>query len=88
MPESSLSKQPDVLNPPLLVSVTYADGFYTAICDDLHLVTEAETLDALRDRVWELAPELVELNALPVDSDSLRFSFDMHTLFHAAPETL
>jgi hypothetical protein len=70
------AKRPDVSAPLLVVSVTHSDGFYTAVCDDLHLVTEAETLDELQDRVWEIAPELVELNELPIDVDSLRLRFD------------
>jgi hypothetical protein len=71
------AQRPDVMNPPLIVAVTHSDGFYTAVCDDLHLVTEAQTLDELRNRVWELAPELVELNDLPIDADSMRLHFDM-----------
>jgi hypothetical protein len=61
---------------PLIVDVTHSDGYYTAVCDDLHLVTEAKTLDELQARVWELVPELVELNNLPVDTDSMRLRFD------------
>jgi hypothetical protein len=41
------------------------------------LVAEAQTLEELRDRVWELAPELVELNDLPIDTDSMRLHFDI-----------
>ena len=60
-----------------VVSVIHSDGFYSAVCDDLCLVTEAKTIYELQDRVWELAPELVELNNLPVDADSMRLLFDI-----------
>jgi hypothetical protein len=73
----SVAQRLDVMNPPLIVNVTLSNGFYTAVCDALHLVTEAQTIDELRDRVWELAPELVELNNLPIDADSMRLHFDM-----------
>ena len=64
---------------PLIVSVTHSDGFYTAVCDDLHLVTEARTLDELQGRVWELVPDLVKLNGLSLDADSVRLRFDHRT---------
>jgi hypothetical protein len=73
----SVKNRLDRISPPLTVSVTHSDGFYTAVCDDLCLVTEAKTIDELRDRVWELAPELAHLNHLPIDADSMRFTFDM-----------
>jgi hypothetical protein len=62
-----------------VVSVTHSDGFYTAVCEDLCLVTEAKTIDELQNRVWEIAPELVELNNMPVDANF------MHLLFDVAP---
>jgi hypothetical protein len=74
---NAVAKRLDAIDPPLIVRVTHVDGFYTAVCDDLRLVTEAKTIDALRDQVWELAPELVELNHLPIDADSMRLRFDM-----------
>lgn len=63
------------ISPPVVVSVTQGDGMYTAECDELHLVTEAETFEALRERVWELAPDMIEANALDLDIDQLRLSF-------------
>jgi hypothetical protein len=62
---------------PLIVSVTHEDGYYTAVCDALHLVTEARTLDELNDRIWALVPELVELNGLPMKTDSLHLHLDV-----------
>jgi hypothetical protein len=64
----------DALGPQLIVNVTYSDGFYTAVCDDLHLVAEAETLEELQNQVWELAPELIELNSLPIKVETWRKS--------------
>lgn len=71
--------------PELLVNITFADGFYTAECDALHLVAEARTLDELTRAAWELVPELIELNGLPLDAKAVRLRFD---LVQSAPERL
>ena len=63
--------------PPLTVVVTFSDGFYTAECSALHLVAEAQSLDALTEVTWSLVPELIELNALPLDVSTLRLRFDV-----------
>lgn len=59
------------------VVVTFSDGFYTAECDALHLVTEAPTLDALTQSTWELVPDLIELNALALDPAHVQLRFDV-----------
>jgi len=63
------------------VDVSVLDGIWTAECDPLGLVTEAECYDDLIARVWEIAPELVELNNLGVDAENLclRFSHEQTT---------
>ena len=48
---------------------------FTAECDALHLVTEADTFEALTERVWKLAPDMIEANELGIDPDSLRLNF-------------
>lgn len=73
----SVKKRLDRLNPPLTVEVTFSDGYYTAECDALNLVTEAKTLDELTERTWLLVPDLIELNDLPMDADSVRLRFDL-----------
>lgn len=62
-------------NQPIDVEVTHGDGMFTAECDALHLVTEADTFEALTERVWELAPDMIEANELGIDPDSLRLNF-------------
>lgn len=58
-----------------VVEVTQGDGMFTAECDALHLVTEASTFEALTERVWEIAPDMIEANNLEIELDSLRLSF-------------
>ncbi len=66
------------INPPFVVVVSVCDGIWTAECDDLGLVTEADTYEALTDRVREIAPELAELNNRAFGSARLRF---LHEVF-------
>ena len=65
----------DKHNPSLPVSVTQSDGVWIAECDELGLVTEADDFESLRERVWEIAPELAELNGLEVPVTELRLNF-------------
>lgn len=60
---------------PFVVNVTHEEGMWIAECDELGLVTEAESYEALTVRAWEAAPELVELNGLPVEPGDLRLLF-------------
>ncbi|QIC69813.1 DUF1902 domain-containing protein [Acinetobacter indicus] len=62
-------------NPPFVVSVSHIDGIWIAENDDLGLVTEAKSYDDLTERVWEIAPELAELNELDVNVEDMRISF-------------
>lgn len=57
------------------VNVTVDNGIWTAECDELGLVTEAVSYENLTERAFEIAPELAELNNIPLDDDiiSLRF---------------
>lgn len=59
----------------LVVTITRGDGMYTAECDELHLVTEADTFEALTERVWDLAPDMIEANGLDLDIAHLRLNF-------------
>lgn len=62
-----------------IVEVTHLvddDGVaWMAECDALHLVTEAPTLDALVERVWQIAPEMAMENGLCIPERRLRLSF-------------
>jgi hypothetical protein len=62
-------------SPLFVVDVIQTDGVWTAVCDELGLVTEADDLETLEERVWELAPELAELNGLDIDAGDLRIHF-------------
>lgn len=61
--------------PPFIVEVIYEDGIYTAQCSEIGLVTEERTYEALTERVWEIAPELVADNQPDVDMDNIRILF-------------
>jgi hypothetical protein len=50
-------------------------GIWTAECDVLGLVTEADYYEALTERAWEIAPELAELNDVGADVGSIRLRF-------------
>ncbi|MGD9739575.1 MAG: DUF1902 domain-containing protein [Bauldia sp.] len=50
---------------------------WLAEADALPIATESDTLDALVDRVWEIAPEIAELNG---HVGSLNLRFVLHTI--------
>lgn len=65
------------------VNVTHTGSVWVAECDELGLVTEADTFDALTERAWQIAPELAAENGLGVNAAG------MHLLFQheqSAPE--
>lgn len=51
------------------------ENVWVAQCDDLGLVTEAETYEELTERVWDIAPELFEMNGFTDDPACIRISF-------------
>ena len=55
----------------LTVNVSVCEGIWTAECDELGLVTEAQNYEELTHRALEIAPELAELNR--VENFKLRF---------------
>lgn len=65
---------PDRSSPAIIVDVSECDGIWTAECDALGLVTEADDLDTLKGRVWEIAPDLAARNEVG-DPSSLRLRF-------------
>lgn len=70
----SVKNRLDRYCPPFIVTVTH-DGVWIAECDDLGLVTEANSYDELTHRVWQVAPELYVENGLGEASDSIRIQF-------------
>jgi hypothetical protein len=66
----------DRIDPPYVVEVVFEDGIYTAQCAEIGLVTEEKTYEALTERVWEIAPELVECNLPGVDPENIRIKFE------------
>lgn len=54
--------------------MTVCEGVWTAVCDALGLVTEADSYEQLIERAWEVAPDLIELNAIDVAGD-IRLQF-------------
>ncbi|MCC8375112.1 MULTISPECIES: DUF1902 domain-containing protein [Photorhabdus] len=57
-----------------VVKITH-DDVWIAECDELGLVTEAKSYDELTERVWEIAPELYELNEFGSNPDGMKISF-------------
>jgi hypothetical protein len=72
----------EIANKTFEVGVSVLDGIWTAECDQLGLVTEAECYDDLIARVWQIAPELAELNHLSVDAEHLRLRFSHEQTTH------
>lgn len=73
----SVKSRLDRINPALPVIVTQGDGMYTAECDALSLVTEAKTFEELTEKVWELAPDMIDANNLAIDLETLRLRFEV-----------
>ncbi len=53
----------------------HEENVWVAQCDDLGLVTEADTYEELTQRVWEVAPELYEMNGFTGNPARIRLSF-------------
>ncbi len=65
------------------VKVIFDDGWYVAECDGLHIVTEADSFDALMARVWEIAPEMAQENGLNIAAHALRLRFSFEDAWPA-----
>lgn len=63
----------DRLAPPFVVEVTFDDGIYTACCDEIGLVTEEKTYEALTERVWAVVPDLIETESNDTGNIRIRF---------------
>lgn len=61
--------------PSLVVEVTNDSGTWVAECDSLGLVTEADSFDHLKERVWEIAPDLAHDNLPDLDPGLMRLQF-------------
>lgn len=51
------------------------ENVWVAECDALGLVTEARTYEELTERVWQIAPELYEINGFGGNIARIRLSF-------------
>jgi len=49
---------------------------WVGICDELPVATEADTWDALVERVWAIAPEIAEANHRDIDVRTMRLRFE------------
>lgn len=58
--------------------ITVENGIWTAECEALGLVTEADSYEALTARALAIAPELAELNG--IDPSNLRLRFEHECL--------
>ncbi|KMJ45439.1 DUF1902 domain-containing protein [Xenorhabdus khoisanae] len=63
-----------VITEAFVVNVIH-DDMWVAECDELGLVTEAKTYDELTEKVWEIAPELYEINGMGDQSEVIRLKF-------------
>ena len=50
---------------------------WAAVCDEIPLALESDSLDNLIERVKKAAPEIIELNRLP-KRDSMLFNMNRH----------
>jgi hypothetical protein len=51
------------------------ENVWVAYCEDLGLSTEADSYEDLTERVWEIAPELYEMNGYKGNLKRLHLSF-------------
>ena len=49
---------------------------FVADCEKLCLVTEAETLEELQQRIIDVVPELIVLNNVPIRFNSITLNFN------------
>ncbi|MCO6514768.1 MAG: DUF1902 domain-containing protein [Snodgrassella sp.] len=63
---------------PFRVDILEEDGIWTAICDDLGLVTEADSYEGVIESAREIAPDLYELNGFGSDQEQIRLDFIQH----------
>lgn len=77
---SSVKSRLDRLNPPFIVNVSHDSecGMWIAVCDEIGLVTEAETYEELTERVWEIAPEIAVENGISITDETMRLSFQQN----------
>lgn len=54
----------------------HQENVWVAECDALGLVTEAATYEELTERVWEVAPELYEMNGFGGNPSRISLSFN------------
>lgn len=75
----SVKNRLDLINPPYIVEVSLdnesGESWWVGTCDELHLVTEGRTYEELQQRVWEVAPEMHELQGHGKETDNIRISF-------------
>lgn len=74
MAESHLDKYNPVFD--VHVEQDRQSGYWVAECDQLGLVTEGESMDALAERVREIAPELAKENNLNINPELINFNFN------------
>ena len=66
---------------PFIVNVSVYQGVWTAECDTLGLVTEAESYEQLIKRALEIAPELADTTlSIKPEAIKLRFLYEQSTL--------
>lgn len=75
----SVKNRLDRINPPYVVEVICDtennETWWVGTCDKLRLATEGQTYEELQQRVWEIAPEMHELQGYGKESDNIRISF-------------
>ncbi|MBK7001582.1 MAG: DUF1902 domain-containing protein [Rhodoferax sp.] len=82
----------DVISVPFrrfTVTVTFEaeSGMWVAVCDEIGLVTEESTFEALMARAWTIAPELAEFNCPGVDPDNMHLLFEHEQCVRAKEAT-
>ena len=72
------------------IKVMHADAeqpqerpMWIATCSALHLVTEAPTFAELRERVWDVLPDILDINSLGLDAEDVSLDFRYEDLVAA-----
>lgn len=62
----------DRISPPFIANVIFDPecSMWVATCDELRVVTEAPSYEAVTKRFWEIAPEIAADNGIPFTQDS------------------
>lgn len=61
------------------IDVVFDDAchMWVAVCDALFVTAEAATFEELSSKVWDLVPDSIALNNLPINPKALSLNFEV-----------